>query len=219
MEQPAVARAPWEREGLTGAGVVPFALASDGKVVVLFHTKEVGKKVGYLVDFGGGLSSEHEPAVDAAVREVSEETGGVFDLSPEEIAQQPFASNRALQQSPLTTLAAQRLRPRLLTGVSRYLKNGAQSDDGVDRVWHGSTGEGGYEVFFVRVPYVSADQLNQLFASSDRRCRFQWVDLEALLPDSACPTSLPLHPRLVAIHGLPSIWTAIAGHHSCSHEP
>lgn len=124
---------PWEREGLTGAGVIPFALVDDDpdgekegktkqKVVVLFHTKSAGKKVGFLVDFGGGLNAPDEHAIDAAVREFSEETAGVFDLTDDELARQPLGSNRAVQVSPLTTLAAQRMRPRLVESVQRYLE-------------------------------------------------------------------------------------------------
>lgn len=223
---------PWERAGLTGAGVVPFAVVErepgDGsagvcpqqEVVVLFHTKEVGKKVGYLVDFGGGVGEGEgdDSAVAVAAREMSEETAGVFDLSPDELARQPIASNRAVQASPLTTLATGRLLARLLKGLGHYddevaarVEEGGDGDGG--KVWHGSTGEGGYEVFFVRMPYVSAEELNQLFAVSDRRCRFQWVPLNELVEGRP---PLPLHPRLVAIHGLPAIWTAIAAHHQRS---
>jgi hypothetical protein len=197
--------------------VVPFALVprEEGgeRVVVLFHTKEVGKKVGYLVDFGGATSDDEgdDAALAVAARELSEETAGVFDLTPDELAQQPIASNRAVQASPLTTLAAQRLLPRLEQGLA-HLSGGGDAV-AADRVWHGSTHSGGYEVFFVRVPYFSADRLNELFSVSDRRCRFQWVGLDALLPDSPTPPPLPLHPRLVAIHRLPDIWTAIDAHH------
>jgi hypothetical protein len=219
---------PWERAGLTGAGVVPFAVLErepgdeasvSQEVMVLFHTKEVGKKVGYLVDFGGGVGEDEgdDSAVAVAAREMSEETAGVFDLSPDELARQPIASNRAVQASPLTTLATGRLLARLLKGLGHYGEVAARVEeeeggDG-DKVWHGSTDEGGYEVFFVRMPYVSADELNQLFAVSDRRCRFQWVPLNELVEGRP---PLPLHPRLVAIHGLPAIWTAIAAHHQRS---
>lgn len=97
--------------------------------------------------------------------------------------------------------------------ITHLLYHITEQEEGIDRVWHGSTGEGGYEVFFVRVPYIQAERLNALFARSDRRCCFEWVDLESLLPDAAVPARLPLHPRLVAIHDLPGIWTAIAKHH------
>jgi len=204
--------------GHSGAGVVPIAVLPDREVVVLFHTKQAGSKVGYLVDFGGA-ASEQETVLETAARELSEETGGVFDLHPEELCQQPFHSTHLLQQSPLTLLAAQRRRDHLL----RVLRGGGEVEEArQEQVWHGSTGDGGYQVFFLWVSFVSSAHLDQLFSYSDRRCCFQWVPLASLLPDSPSPPPLPLHPRLVALQKLDSIWTSVASFFQevtpCPHE-
>lgn len=119
----------------------------------------------------------------------------------------------------MTALATWRLQRRLLKGLIEYddgarvaarVEEGDDKEEENDKVWHGSTGEGGYEVFFVRVSYMSAEELNQLFAGSDRRCRFQWEWLDSLMEEDHPNLTLPLHPRLEAIHDLPAIWSAIA---------
>jgi hypothetical protein len=41
----------------SGAGVLPFCIR-DNEVYFLFHQTFEGKKVGYLIDFGGGHKSK-----------------------------------------------------------------------------------------------------------------------------------------------------------------
>jgi len=59
-----------------GAGVLPFAL-NDGKVCFLFQKTFTGRKVGYLIDFGGGLGTD-EDYREAAIREFVEETETMY---------------------------------------------------------------------------------------------------------------------------------------------
>lgn len=61
---------------MSGAGVLPFCV-QNGEVYFLFHRTFVGKKVGYLIDFGGGVGKQDKSNFDAtAAREFNEETGG-----------------------------------------------------------------------------------------------------------------------------------------------
>ena len=65
-----------------GAGVIPFAVVG-GDTFFLFQSVLSGRKAGYLIDFGGGLS-EGEAARDCAAREFIEETETMYfsdDLS------------------------------------------------------------------------------------------------------------------------------------------
>ena len=59
-----------------GAGVIPFAV-SDGKVYFLVQKTFTGRKVGYLIDFGGGLGAG-EDYRQTAIREFVEETETMY---------------------------------------------------------------------------------------------------------------------------------------------
>jgi len=59
-----------------GAGVIPLAV-KDGEVLFLFQKTFSGRKVGYLIDFGGGLAAG-ENYRTTAVREFVEETETMY---------------------------------------------------------------------------------------------------------------------------------------------
>jgi 8-oxo-dGTP pyrophosphatase MutT (NUDIX family) len=59
-----------------GAGVIPLAV-NNGEVMFLFQKTFTGRKVGYLIDFGGGLG-EGEDYRATAVREFVEETETMY---------------------------------------------------------------------------------------------------------------------------------------------
>lgn len=111
----------------SGAGVLPFAIHS-GEVYFLFHKTFVGKKVGKLIDFGGGMrcctsvefsSLIHSKADEkdmrkAAAREFSEETAGLFLCKESELKEastfvNESSSEKALQRNPFVITAAQKV--------------------------------------------------------------------------------------------------------------
>ncbi|MCK4710935.1 MAG: hypothetical protein KAU21_20135 [Gammaproteobacteria bacterium] len=59
-----------------GAGVIPLSV-KDGQVQFLFQHTFTGRKVGYLIDFGGGLG-ENEGYRETAIREFVEETETMY---------------------------------------------------------------------------------------------------------------------------------------------
>jgi hypothetical protein len=59
-----------------GAGVIPFAVF-DSNVYFLFQKTFTGRKVGYFIDFGGGLG-EGEDFRQTAIREFVEETETMY---------------------------------------------------------------------------------------------------------------------------------------------
>jgi len=59
-----------------GAGVIPFAI-NGGQLQFLFQKTFTGRKVGYLIDFGGGLG-DREDYHATAIREFVEETETMF---------------------------------------------------------------------------------------------------------------------------------------------
>lgn len=67
-----------------GAGVMPFAV-KDGEVRFLFQKTFTGRKVGHLIDFGGGLG-DGEDYRATAVREFVEETETMYLANDLEVA-------------------------------------------------------------------------------------------------------------------------------------
>lgn len=59
-----------------GAGVIPLTV-KDGEVLFLLQKTFTGRKVGYLIDFGGGLGDK-EDYRSTAVREFVEETETMY---------------------------------------------------------------------------------------------------------------------------------------------
>ncbi|TNG03873.1 MAG: hypothetical protein EP297_00070 [Gammaproteobacteria bacterium] len=59
-----------------GAGVIPFTVL-DGEVRFLFQKTFTGRKVGHLIDFGGGLGAG-EDYRETAIREFVEETETMY---------------------------------------------------------------------------------------------------------------------------------------------
>jgi len=76
-----------------GAGVIPLAIDA-GKLVFLFQKSFSGRKVGHLIDFGGGLG-DGEGYRRTAVREFVEETETLYfadDLSTASRSEQRIAA-------------------------------------------------------------------------------------------------------------------------------
>ena len=67
-----------------GAGVIPFAVI-DREVNFLFQRTFTGRKVGFLIDFGGGLG-EGEDYRETAIREFVEETETMYFASNVQLA-------------------------------------------------------------------------------------------------------------------------------------
>jgi hypothetical protein len=60
------------------AGCIPYTI-KDGEVLLLLHTKEKGRKVGYFIDCGGS-AHEGESLLHCACREFNEESFGFLFL-------------------------------------------------------------------------------------------------------------------------------------------
>lgn len=80
-----------------GAGILAYCF-HEGEIYVLLHRTTSGKKLGYLVDCGGG-SKGGEPPEETAIREFGEETGGIF-FPPKGKSQESLAE----ELSKLTTV-------------------------------------------------------------------------------------------------------------------
>jgi hypothetical protein len=76
-----------------GAGVIPFTV-NDGNVDFLFQTTFTGRKVGYLIDFGGGLGAG-EDYRDTAIREFIEETETMYFSDNPQLASRTEESVRS----------------------------------------------------------------------------------------------------------------------------
>ena len=80
-----------------GAGVIPFTV-KDHKVNFLFQTTFTGRKVGYLIDFGGGLGVG-EGYWQTAIREFVEETETMY--FSDDVQKASRTEERIRQQIPI----------------------------------------------------------------------------------------------------------------------
>lgn len=69
------------RPSRTYAGVLPFAVAPNGTVMLLLAKEAFGRDVHKWSGFGGGVT-KGETAIDAAVRECYEELNGLLLVTP-----------------------------------------------------------------------------------------------------------------------------------------
>ena len=80
-----------------GAGVIPFA-ANDGEVYFLLQKTFTGRKVGYLIDFGGGLGAG-EDYRETAIQEFIEETETMYFT--DDVQQASRTVERVKNQTPI----------------------------------------------------------------------------------------------------------------------
>ena len=98
-----------------GAGVIPFSIR-DKDVYFLFQRTFTGRKIGYLIDFGGGLG-EGENYQEAAIRKFIEESETMYFSDNLQLAKRSIESVKA-QIPTVTALFDKTLAIPLITTVS-----------------------------------------------------------------------------------------------------
>jgi 8-oxo-dGTP pyrophosphatase MutT (NUDIX family) len=152
-----------------GAGVIPFAVL-DGEVQFLFQKTFTGRKVGHLIDFGGGVGAG-ESYEEAAIREFVEETETMY-FAPEIGA---VSVTEAAVQSQIP-------RVRQLFGETLQAHPGwwsprAVTPGGKPKDW---------QTFFIRFDYRELSEMNRAWALDQgqrfkKRRELQWIPAEELL--------------------------------------
>jgi len=152
-----------------GAGVIPFTV-TDGKVSFLFQTTFSGRKVGYLIDFGGGLGAG-EDYKDTAIREFVEETETMYFADN---VQQAYRSvQRVKSQLPVVKT----LFNETLSVHPRWWCNRSPGNPLNPKLWR---------TFFIEFPYRDIEELNREWASDNsgrfkKRRELFWVSGNQLL--------------------------------------
>jgi len=138
-----------------GAGVIPFTVV-DGHVSFLFQTTFSGRKVGYLIDFGGGLGAG-EDYRDTAIREFVEETETMYFA--EDIQQARRTVERVNRQIPVV----ESLFDKTLSVHPHWWCKRAPGNPLNPKLWRS---------FFIEFPYRDIEELNRLWAQ-DTTGRFK----------------------------------------------
>ena len=152
-----------------GAGVIPFTVV-DGKVSFLFQTTFIGRKVGHLIDFGGGLGAG-EDYQDTAIREFVEETETMYFAADVQQACRTVAS--VGRQIPIVRA----LFDETLSAHPGWRCKRAPGNPLKPKMW---------ETFFIEFPYRDVKELNQEWAADNsgrfkKRRELFWVPGSKLL--------------------------------------
>ena len=152
-----------------GAGVIPFAV-NEHEVNFLFQNTFTGRKVGYLIDFGGGLG-ESEDYRATAIREFVEETETMYFSA--DVQQASRTDERINQQIPIV----ERLFDETLEAHPDWWCRRAPGNPLRPKQW---------KTFFIEFPYRDVEQLNREW-EADQAGRFKkrreliWVPADELL--------------------------------------
>ena len=152
-----------------GAGVIPFAV-SDGEVYFLFQMTFTGRKVGFLIDFGGGLG-DGEDYRETAIREFVEETETMYFSDDIQQASRTVESVR--NQIPIVTA----LFDETLIAHPGWCCRRAPGNPLKPKQW---------QTFFIEFPYRDIEVLNCEW-EADKVGRFKkrrelvWVEADVLL--------------------------------------
>ena len=152
-----------------GAGVIPVAV-HGGEVFFLFQKTFSGRKVGTLIDFGGGLG-DGEDYQTTAIREFVEETETMYfedDLS---------RARRTEQRIRQQIAEVERLFDETLSSYAHWWRNRKTLDPKKPKDWR---------TYFIQFPYRSVSELNAEW-QADTSGRFKkrrelfWVEADRLL--------------------------------------
>ena len=152
-----------------GAGVIPFSV-KDHKVNFLFQTTFTGRKVGYLIDFGGGLGVG-EGYWQTAIREFVEETETMY--FSDDVRKASRTEERIRQQIPIV----EALFDQTLGMYPEWCCRRAPGNPSRPKLW---------KTYFIEFPYRDIEELNREWVA-DKVGRFRkrrelvWVPSQALL--------------------------------------
>jgi len=152
-----------------GAGVIPFAVTDDN-ILFLFQTTFSGRKVGYLIDFGGGLGIG-EDYRDTAIREFVEETETMY--LAEDIQQACRTHENVNRQIPVV----EALFDATLSIHPHWWCKRAPGNPLKPKLWR---------TFFIEFPYRDIEELNREWAQDNtgrfkKRRELVWVTGDELL--------------------------------------
>lgn len=152
-----------------GAGVIPLAV-KDGEVQFLFQKTFTGRKVGYLIDFGGGLG-DGEGYRATAIREFVEETETMYFTDDLQTA---YRSNERISEQ---VRVVEELFERTLSVHPHWWRRRDPGNLENPKDWR---------TFFIEFPFRDITALNDEWKSDTsgrfKKCReLVWVSADRLL--------------------------------------
>ena len=152
-----------------GAGVIPFAVL-DGEVLFLFQKTFTGRKVGHLIDFGGGLGAG-EDYQETAIREFVEETETMYFA--DDIRQASRTSDSVDSQIPVVSA----LFSKTLEAHPDWCCRRAPGNPLKPKQW---------KTYFIEFPYRDIEALNREWETDTigrfkKRRELVWVSGDELL--------------------------------------
>jgi len=152
-----------------GAGVIPLAVR-DGELYFLFQKTFTGRKVGYLIDFGGGLGAGEDYRA-AAAREFVEETETMY------FADDPAVVVATPERVREQLLRVNELFDRSLAAHPAWWCRRAPGNPLKPKDWRS---------YFIEFPYRDVAPLNDEWAADTvgrfkKRRELVWVGADALL--------------------------------------
>jgi 8-oxo-dGTP pyrophosphatase MutT (NUDIX family) len=152
-----------------GAGVIPFTVRSN-EVSFLFQTTFSGRKVGYLIDFGGGLAPD-EGYRETAIREFVEETETMY--FSDNVQQASRSVESVEQQIPIVEAVFDQT---LATHPDWWCQR-APGNPLKPKQWR---------TYFIEFPYRDIEELNREWEADQigrfkKRRKLVWITADELL--------------------------------------
>ncbi|MFC1665839.1 NUDIX domain-containing protein [Pseudomonadota bacterium] len=152
-----------------GAGVIPLAV-QDGEVFFLFQKTFSGRKMGCLIDFGGGVGAG-ENYRTTAVREFVEETETMY------LDDSPGTPHRSDSRITSQITQVEEIFERTLSAHPHWWRQRKSPNPMKPKDWR---------TYFIEFPYVDVFVLNREWKSDTggrfkKRRELVWVSAEALL--------------------------------------
>jgi len=152
-----------------GAGVIPLAVR-DGELYFLFQKTFTGRKVGHLIDFGGGLGAG-EDYRRAAAREFVEETETMY------LADDPTTVMPSAERVRAQVVLVDALFDRCLAAHPSWWCRRAPGNPLKPKDWR---------TYFIEFPYRDVEVLNREWAADSvgrfkKRRELVWVSADRLL--------------------------------------
>lgn len=176
-----------------GAGVLPYCV-KDGQLLFLLHSTSVGKKVGFLIDFGGALEAG-ETSWQGAIRELNEETLG--QLWPVDyLSEKPQETDLqgSSKETEVDEAGGEEQRESVERGVARW--GGASVGPSLREERYQ------YRLYVQGVQWCPPARLARPYAGQPRPRAFHW------LPPAALSRS-PIFPRVAHMPGLQDTLTRL----------
>ncbi len=152
-----------------GAGVIPLSV-KDGQVQFLFQYTFTGRKVGYLIDFGGGLG-DNEDYCQTAVREFIEETETMY------LSDDLHHACRSVERVTSQISVVEKLFDRTLAANPHWWCKRKSGNSKNPKDWRS---------YFIEFPFRDISPINQQWKSDvtgrfKKRRELVWVSADRLL--------------------------------------